>query len=362
MKGNFERPNIRAMKGYVPGEQPSDQSVIKLNTNENPYPPSPTVFQSLAEFDAATLRKYPSPSALTFRKAAARQHDISAEEIIATRGGDELLRLVLTTFVDPGEKVAVASPAYSLYPVLTAIQDGRLEEIELNDEWLPDDRFAEKANEHGCKVAFIVNPHAPSGTLVDQSSIKAIASKFKGLLIVDEAYVDFVSDATYDLTQFAVEAPNVLLLRTLSKGYGLAGLRFGYGIGCKNIIQPMITKTRDSYNLDAISQVLATAAITDQAYAAGTWAKINTERKNLSNTLMTMGFEVLPSQGNFVLATVPTGSQTAEQLFEGLKANGILVRFFNEPRLQDKLRITIGSPKENQRLVTILRSLLEKED
>ena len=169
-------------------------------------------------------------------------------------------------------------------------------------------------------------------------------------------------DATHDLTQFAVEAPNVLLLRTLSKGYGLAGLRFGYGIGCKNIIQPMITKTRDSYNLDAISQVLATAAITDKAYAAGTWAKINTERKNLSNTLMTMGFEVLPSQGNFVLATVPTGSQTAEQLFERLKANGILVRFFNEPRLEDKLRITIGSPEENQRLVTSLRSLLEKED
>ena len=263
MKGNFERPNIRAMKGYVPGEQPSDQSVIKLNTNENPYPPSPIVFQSLAEFDAATLRRYPSPSALAFREAAARHHGINAEEIIATRGGDELLRLVLTTFVDPGEKVAVASPAYSLYPVLTAIQDGQLEEIELNDEWLPDERFAEKANERGCKVAFIVNPHAPSGTLVSQSLIKAIATTFDGLLVIDEAYVDFVSDATHDLTQFAVEAPNVLLLRTLSKGYGLAGLRFGYGVGCRNIIHPMITKTRDSYNLDAISQALATAAITD---------------------------------------------------------------------------------------------------
>ena len=361
MKGNFERPNIRAMKGYVPGEQPSDQSVIKLNTNENPYPPSPTVFQSLAEFDAATLRKYPSPSALAFREAAARHHGVSAEEIIATRGGDELLRLVLTTFVDPGEKVAVASPAYSLYPVLTAIQDGQLEEIELNDEWLPDERFAEKANERGCKVAFIVNPHAPSGTLVSQSFIKTIATTFNGLLVIDEAYVDFVSDATHDLTHFAVEAPNVLLLRTLSKGYGLAGLRFGYGIGCKNIIHPMITKTRDSYNLDAISQALAAAAITDQAYAAGTWAKVNTERKNLSDTLKTMGFEVLPSQGNFVLATVPTGSRTAEQLFEGLKASGVLVRFFNEPRLQDKLRITIGTPEENQRLITSLRTLLEKE-
>ena len=156
-------------------------------------------------------------------------------------------------------------------------------------------------------------------------------------------------------------APNVLLLRTLSKGYGLAGLRFGYGVGCRNIIHPMITKTRDSYNLDAISQALATAAITDRAYAAGTWAKINTERKNLSNTLTIMGFEVLPSQGNFVLATVPTGQLTAEQLFEGLKVSGVLVRFFNEPRLQDKLRITIGTPEENQRLITSLRILLEKE-
>ena len=293
MKGNFERPNIRAMKGYVPGEQPSDQSVIKLNTNENPYPPSPAVFRSLAEFDPATLRKYPSPSALTFREAAARHHDVSAEEIIATRGGDELLRLVLTTFVDPGEKVAVASPAYSLYPVLTAIQDGRLEEIELNDEWLPDDQFAEKANEHGCKVAFIVNPHAPSGTLVSQSLIKTIATTFNGLLVIDEAYVDFVSDATHDLTQFAVEAPNVLLCAP-KQGIWIGRLKIWLWNRMQNIIQPMITKTRDSYNLDAISQVLATAAITDQAYAAGTWAKINTERKNLSNTLMTMGFEVLP--------------------------------------------------------------------
>ena len=131
---------------------------------------------------------------------------------------------------------------------------------------------------------------------------------------------------------------------------------------CKNIIDSMITKTRDSYNLDAISQTLATSAITDQAYAAGTWAKINAERKNLSNSLTTMGFEVLPSQGNFVLATVPTGQLTAEQLFEGLKVSGVLVRFFNEPRLQDKLRITIGSPEENQRLITSLRTLLEKED
>ena len=268
---------------------------------------------------------------------------------------------MLTTFVDPGEKVAVASPAYSLYPVLTAIQDGQLEEIELNDEWLPDERFAEKANERGCKVAFIVNPHAPSGTLVSQSLIKAIATTFGGLLVIDEAYVDFVSDATHDLTQFAVEAPNVLLLRTLSKGYGLAGLRFGYGVGCRNIIHPMITKTRDSYNLDAISQALATAAIMDRAYAAGTWAKINTERRTLSNALTIMGFEVLPSQGNFVLATVPTGPLTAEQLFEGLKVSGVFVRFFNEPRLQDKLRITIGTPEENQRLIASLSTLLEKE-
>ena len=197
----------------------------------------------------------------------------SAPKKSSRQGGDELLRLVLTTFVDPGEKVAVASPL-SLYPVLTAIQDGRLEEIELNDDWLPDDRFAEKANERGCKVAFIVNPHAPSGTLVSQSLIKTIATTFNGLLVIDEAYVDFVSDASHDLTQFAVEAPNVLLLRTLSKGYGLAGLRFGYGISCKNIIHPMMTKTRDSYNLDAISQTLATSAITDQAYAAAPGPKL----------------------------------------------------------------------------------------
>jgi len=350
----FQRTNIATMAGYVPGEQVNSADVIKLNTNENPYPPSPAVAAALNGIDSAFLRRYPSPTAESFREAAARCHGIGADNIVPTNGGDELLRLVLTTFAAPGETVVVTRPTYSLYRVLAEIQANPLHEIALEDTWDLPENFVQQLSDAGAKMCILVNPHAPTGKLLPVATLTEIAANFDGLLLVDEAYVDFVDPAReHDAVPLAVERDNVLLLRTLSKGYSLAGLRFGYGIGSAELIHPILYKTRDSYNTDYIAQQLAAAAIQSRDYAENTWEKVRQAREALANALTQLGFCVTPSQANFLLATLPAG-HSAEQLYQQLKSENILVRFFNQERLQDKLRISVGTPAENATLLAAL--------
>ncbi|MEX0941759.1 MAG: histidinol-phosphate transaminase [Pseudomonadales bacterium] len=355
----YERDNIRDMAGYVSGEQPDDPRTIKLNTNENPWPPSPTIDKVLAEVSAADLRRYPSPTADRFRELAATHHGLSRDHIIATRGGDELLRLVITTFVDPGQTIAMTDPTYSLYRVLAQIQNCPVTSVPLDAGWqLPAD-FADIANRNGARLTLIVNPHAPSGRLLRQTVLQDLANELEGIVLVDEAYVDFIDpELSYDSIDLVRQCPNVILLRTLSKGYALAGLRFGYGIAQPDLIAPMLGKTRDSYNLDHISQQVAEAAITDRAWANSICAKVREERQSLTAALTTLGLSVQPSQSNFVLATIPPDKGDAALLYRALKLQGILVRYFDEPRLADKLRITIGTPGENQALLSALASLI----
>ncbi len=356
----FERRNIAKLAGYVPGEQPSDTPVIKLNTNESPYPASPKVQDAIESFAVEALRRYPQPTADRFRTTAAAVHQIARENVIATRGGDELLRLLLTTFVDPGACVGMTDPTYSLYPILTAIQDATVASIPLEADWtLPQD-FSKLITAHQCQLTFIVNPHAPSGRLIDQETLRILAQEIEGILVIDEAYVDFVSDNAHDLTQLAITSDNIVLLRTLSKGYGLAGLRVGYGIGPQHLIEPMLHKTRDSYNLDAISQQLAEVALADQAYAKSVWEQVRLSRTGLCRDLQALGLQVFASESNFLLATVPPECPLgAEALYEGLKARNILVRYFSHDRLQDKLRITVGTDAENAQLRHHLAALIE---
>ncbi|MCB1645585.1 MAG: histidinol-phosphate transaminase [Pseudomonadales bacterium] len=356
---SFERPNIARMTGYTSGEQPDDDKTIKLNTNENPYPPAPEVSQVLANIDTSALRRYPPPTANRFRDLAANVHGVRRDNIIATRGGDELLRLLLTTFTDPGELIFSTSPTYSLYPVLAAIQDCRFVCEDLDEDWqLPAD-FCDQANSLGAKLTLVVNPHAPSGQLISRDTIAAMAAKLEGLLLIDEAYIDFVApDHRHHCLDLIEDHDNLIFLRTLSKGYSLAGLRFGYGIGAESLIQPMLTKTRDSYNLDLISQRLAEAAIQAQDYAQSTWEKVRSERQRVHGLLWEMGFTAPPSETNFLLARVPQSSAlSAAELYEALKARGILIRYFGEPRLSNSLRITIGTPAENDALIDALRLL-----
>lgn len=355
---NFERDNIRQMAGYTSGEQPLDPNTAKLNTNENPYPPSPAVQQVLDEFTVDALRRYPPPDSNNFRDAAAALHGVSRDNIIATRGGDELLRLVITTFVDPDQVIAMSDPTYSLYPVLSQVQGARTIRIPLADDWSLPANFADEANRAGARLTFVVNPHAPSGRLLPVKAIERIADSLDGLLLLDEAYVDFIDpEAGYDAVPLIGKFDNVIILRSLSKGYSLAGLRFGYGIGPEPLIEPMRTKTRDSYNLDAISQRLAEAAIKDQTYARESWQSVREERVRLQRSLSALGMGAPDSHGNFLLATVPDSMPPAAAVYEALKQDGILVRYFSTDRLDDKLRISIGTPEENNRLVTALRKL-----
>ncbi|MBM4203721.1 MAG: histidinol-phosphate transaminase [Gammaproteobacteria bacterium] len=353
----FERSNIAAMQGYTWGEQPQDARTIKLNTNENPYPASPKVQEALAAFTVDSLRRYPEPTARKLREALAKLHGLTPDHFIITNGGDEALRLALTTFVDPGATFSMAVPSYSLYGVLAQIQDARLHTIPLNDDWSMPADMGKRLRDAQSRLTCLVNPHAPSGTLTPQATYARIARETSGVLLVDEAYVDFVDPAlNHDNTSLVREHHNVLLLRTFSKGYGLAGLRLGYLIGAPELIAPMMWKTRDSYNMNHLSQTLGLAAVEDQAWARSTWAKVRTERARVQAVFENLGFPSPPSESNFILVRSLHGS--ARPLYEGLKAAGILVRYFDSPGLTDRLRITIGTPEENHRLITAFKSLI----
>jgi histidinol-phosphate aminotransferase len=354
----YERDAIQRMHGYVPGKQPANPETVKLNTNENPYPPSPAVFEALKHISADALRRYPEPMAQEFRETAAALHGVRSQQIVAANGGDELLRMAITTFVDPGRPIGVLSPSYSLYPVLAAIQDSPVVSVPATADFGVPAGFAAHMNQAGVNLTFLVNPHAPAGRLTGRDEIAAIARELNGVLLVDEAYVDFVDPAlSHNLLSLLNELDNILFLRTLSKGYSLAGLRYGYGIGSESLITPLLTKTRDSYNVDAIAQRVATAALRDQAHARDTWERVLRERPRLKAGLEKLGFTIPDSQSNFLLATAPAHA-VAQDLQKTLEARGLLVRYFAESRLDDCLRITIGTPEQNDRLLGELTKLL----
>ena len=358
-KTSYERENIRKMTGYTPGEQPTTSDVIKLNTNENPYPPTEAVMKALHSIGPEVLRRYPSPTAREFREAAAQIHGLKPENVIAVNGGDELLRLVITTFVDPGRPVGVAEPSYSLYPVLAAIHDCPVVRVPLHEDWSIPHDFGQRMNQAGVKLAILVNPHAPSGRLASVEQLAAIAEEIDGVLLIDEAYVDFVApELSHDAARLVLSHDNVLILRTMSKGYSLAGLRFGYGLGAKSLIEPMLTKAKDSYNVDAIAQRLAVAAVKSRDEAAKSWQAVRSERKRMIEQLRELSITCPLSQSNFILAMVPEGlGGGARAVYEALKARSILVRYFDQDRLRDKLRITIRTPEENDALLAALREL-----
>jgi histidinol-phosphate aminotransferase len=354
----YERESIQRMHGYTPGKQPASVDTIKLNTNENPYPPAPEVMRALLEVPAEALRRYPEPLADAFRNVAAEVHGVTRDHVMAVNGGDELLRLAVTTFVEPGEPIGVLEPSYSLYPVLAEIHGCPLTRVPAGENFEVPADFAARMNQAGVNLALLVNPHAPSGYLVKQAQIEAIAEELNGVLLVDEAYVDFVDPALeHDLVPLLAKYDNLLLLRTLSKGYSLAGLRFGYALGTPSLIAPMLEKTRDSYNVDVVAQRMAAAALTARAYARDTWEGVRLERERVQAALIAMGLRVRESQSNFLLAYVPVGVEAAAVQRE-LEAGGVLIRHFNQPRLTDALRITIGTKSQNDKLLAGLRALL----
>jgi histidinol-phosphate aminotransferase len=341
------------MDGYTPGEQPGvGERVVKLNTNENPFAPSDAVIRAIQQIEPEMLRRYPSPNADLFRNAAAKVLGVTPDMLIAGNGSDDLLTIATRTFLSAGDTLAYPDPTYSLYQVLARLQDAKFAEIPWEKDYaLPiDGLLAAKP-----QAIYVANPNAPTGTFVSPQKIGELAKQFKGALLVDEAYVDFADDNCLPLLK---QHDNVIITRTFSKAYSLAGLRFGYAIAQPQVIREML-KVKDSYNVDAVAMCAATAAIQDQDYAREKWEQIKNERERVSSELTQLGWTVLPSRANFVFARSPDGR--GREAYLGLKAQGILVRYFDRPGLQDKVRITIGQSHENNALLGGIRRLSATE-
>jgi histidinol-phosphate aminotransferase len=344
---SYFRPNVEDTAGYVPGFQPKEADVVKLNTNENPYPPSPQVLKALAAIKGDQLRRYPDPIGDQFRKAASEVHGVPADHILCVNGGDELLAMAVRAFCDGQRSLAYPVPTYSLYPVLAKLQDCQAIEIPFDAEF----NLPAKLTSTAAALTIVCNPNAPSGSIIAKEELASLADELDGVLLIDEAYVDFAPGHCLDLVK---DFDNIIILRTLSKGYSLAGLRFGYAIAQPPIIDGLM-KVKDSYNVDALALALATAAIQDQAYLKENVARIQAARSDLTQGLRDLGLEVRDSHSNFVMATCRRVG--AAELHEKLAARHIYVRYFNVPGLTDKLRISVGTPEQNARLIEAIKEI-----
>lgn len=347
----YFRDNINRLAPYVPGEQPpAGQDVIKLNTNENPYPPSPEAMRVLGEISDSALRLYPHPYARQFREAAAEALGFDPEWILPANGSDESLTMLMRSVASPGRAVAYPVPTYVLYRTLARIQEAETIEVPFDTDYnLPVDELIRA----GGALTLIANPNSPSGTCATTEQLSALAEGLDGILVVDEAYVDFASADAMDLVR---KFDNVIVLRTLSKGYSLAGLRLGFAVANPALLEGLI-KVKDSYNVDAIAARVGAAAIRDQGYKSANAERVKASRAELGEQLRELGFKVLPSQANFLLARPPAGD--AQRIYEALKAGGILVRYFKQPQLDDKLRITVGTNEQNAALIALIKTLVK---
>lgn len=327
------------MKPYVPGEQPPPGKFIKLNTNENPYPPPAPVVSAIQAAATGPLNRYPDPTATSFRRAAANALGLPGPEwVLAGNGSDEILTLLVRGFVGEGESLRLPYPSYILYRTLADIQGASWEQIPFDDPWELPQSFGE--NREDLKLVLLPNPNSPSGTIVSKNQITELSSSLDCPLVVDEAYVDFAKENCLDLVQ---SDENIFVTRTLSKSYGLAGIRFGFLVAQPQVIAEL-TKIKDSYNCDAISIAAATAAMSCQDWLADVVAKMNATRERLTKRLRALGFDVTPSHANFVWCRHPEGKHA--EIHQYLKQSQILIRYMDFPDWGDGLRISVGTDEQ----------------
>ncbi|MCO6455833.1 MAG: histidinol-phosphate transaminase [Pirellulaceae bacterium] len=344
------RTAIEQMAGYVPGEQPQAGKFIKLNTNENPYPPSPAVNLAIQRALEAGLMRYPDPTASSFRLRAADVLGVPPDWILCGNGSDDILTIVTRAFVGEGELLRLPYPSYVLYRELARIQGARFEEHRFEADWSLADSFAAPAD--GLRLVFLPNPNSPSGTMLPTARVAELAERLSCPLLVDEAYADFSDTHCLELVR---HNPRVMVSRSLSKSYALAGLRFGFLVAQPELIQQLL-KVKDSYNCDSLSIAGATAAIDDQAWLAENRRRIIASRQRLSEGLAGLGFQVVPSQANFVWCRHP--DRAPRTLYEQLKAERVLVRYMDYPNWGDGLRISVGTDDQIDACLTLLRSLV----
>ena len=346
----YLRPNIAAMAGYVPGEQPRGDGFIKLNTNENPYPPSPRVLAAIRTATNGSLRLYPEPLSDTLRAVAAAGYGVRPENIIVGNGSDEILSILMRCFVAAGDRVAFPVPTYSLYETLVAIQDGTGAAVDYAEDFSLPEALAEQ----NAGLTLLCNPNAPSGTLLGLREIERLARRVSGILVVDEAYIDFAESEGASTLPLVRHLPNLVVLRTFSKSFSLAGMRIGLAVASEEIICGMM-KVKDSYNLDRLSMIAATAALQDIPWMTRNVRRIQRSRRKLTAGLTRLGYYVYPSHANFVLARMKGVNLSAT--CEALKSKNILVRYFDVPGLKDCLRITVGAPKEMKALMEAMHAI-----
>ena len=346
----FFRKNIEAMAPYIPGEQPPPGKVIKLNTNENPYPCSPKVVQAIQTACERGLERYPDPTGAAFRMLAADLLDVEPDWILCGNGSDDILTIVTRALVGEGELVRYPTPSYVLYRTLSGIQGARFEEIAFDSDWSLGESFVAPAS--GLRLAYLPNPNSPSGTMIGPEQIAALADALPCPLLIDEAYADFADTNCMSLVK---RNEKILVSRTLSKSYALAGLRFGFVVAQPHLIE-QLHKVKDSYNCDALSIAGACAAIDDQDWLADNRARILSTRERLTVATRKLGFIPPDSQANFVWNPHP--ETAVRPIYEQLKASGVLVRYMDYGPHGDGLRISVGSDSQNDACLELLEKLV----
>ncbi len=347
---SYFRTNILEMDGYTPGEQPQAGKFIKLNTNENPYPPSPNVARAIAARLEDGLERYPDPMAGAFCKRAGEVLGFDPSWILCGNGSDDILTIATRAFVGEGDTLRLPYPSYILYKTLAQLQGAEAEEVHFDADWSMGKQFS--ARKDRLRLAYLPNPNSPSGTVLPPARVAELAEALPCPLVVDEAYADFAETNCLDLVR---RNEKILVARTLSKSYGLAGLRFGFLIAQPQMIEQLV-KVKDSYNCDALSIAGATAAIDDQAWLTENLRKVRATRTRLVTGLRELGFVVAPSQTNFAWASHP--SKPLQPIYEALKANRVLVRYMSYADWGDGLRISVGTDDQIDACLALLKTMI----
>jgi histidinol-phosphate aminotransferase len=349
MPSRFLRPALRDSRPYVPGEQPpDDEGWVKLNTNESPLPPSPRVIEAIREAAGDSLRLYPSAIAAPARKAIAARFGLEPAQVALGNGADEVIEMCFRAFAGAGDRVAFCAPTYPVLEPLCRMHEVEAVAHKADASWRWDDNFAYDP----ARLKFIVNPNSPTGTWVDASEVEKVVEVSRGVLVLDEAYVDF---APNDLVSLLPRHRNLLILRTFSKSYALAGLRIGFALGSPELIAAL-DSVKDSYNLDRLAIVAAVAAIEDEAHHRKIVDFVVSERQWLAERLAKLGFDMLPSHANFVFVQPP--SSTGAAVADALREQRILVRRYDLEPIEGWLRITVGTRVQHERLLAALEEIL----
>ncbi len=347
---------MRPLKPYVPGEQPRDRRYIKLNTNENPYPPSPRVQEYLEQAEAGDLRLYPDPTSWELREAVAAQHQLDPQQVFIANGSDEALAFIFYAFFD-GRRGPILFPnfTYSFYPVYCALYQIEYQQIPLRDDFTINvsDYYYDAIESTGI---IFPNPNAPTGIYLQLDAIERLFKNYhpQGIIVIDEAYIAFGGESAVKLLK---KYPTLIIVRTFSKSHCLAGARLGYVLAGPNLIDALIT-VKDSFNsypINRLSMKIGTLAIADNEYYERINQRIITTREYVIQALKQLDWSVLPSQANFIFARKP--GYTGAHIYESLKKQGILVRHFNKEGISDFVRITIGADSDMQQLIARIREL-----